>query len=80
MEEILEGIKWFALFWAAYSIITEVYNWLRYYYPILPENNICGKCLSFWSVTAITLNPFIGAISAFLYFTYENYFKIDIKL
>lgn len=80
MEVILEGIKYFALFWAISSILTEFRDYIAYYYPIALKVSLCQKCACFWLVTAITLNPFIGAIASFLMHIYENYFKINITL
>lgn len=71
MEVLIEGIKWFTMFWVANSIVSEIYNWISFYYP-LPQNNICSKCLCFWIVTAITFNPFIGAIASFCYYLYDK--------
>lgn len=67
--EILEGIKWGLLLWVIFSQAEWVINkWDRN----RREFNPCKKCITFFSILIITLNPFTAATSAFIMWWIEK--------
>ena len=64
---IIEAIKYAALCWVVLGLTKHVatigsikFKWLRYI------ETICERCTTFWLTLAITWNPFVAALAAFL--------------
>jgi len=73
MEEIAEGLKWFALIWAAISMLKFLLSLKGITF------SLCERCITFWAVLLFTVNPFIAAISSFFYHIWDSKFN-TIKL
>jgi hypothetical protein len=73
MNLLVDSLKWFALCWVVISLIQHgattlaiKYKWARLLeYP-------CYKCYTFWATLAITWNPFVAAIAAYIAHVTDN--------